>query len=125
MQIAIKNSKFLFLIIFFIIYCEKNDLFFTTKKTFTQKSEWIKLPNPKSEMASRKYFITVSVSPISSVAVERKGEKELISLIYGYLTGLTPAIKTEFDFLLKDLTKEKGTDVIQRQNNTWKFVINM
>jgi len=103
MQIVIKNSKFLFLIIFFIIYCRKNDRFFTTKKTFIQKSEWIKLPNPKSKMASGEYFITLSVSSISSVTVEKKGKKELISLIYEYFTGLTFVIKTEFDFLLKDL----------------------
>jgi len=111
MKVMFQNSKLLILIVVFIFLYEKILFFEIPQKNFPQQSERVKLPAQKLRIESKGYFINVSVSTIS-LAAEKKCKKELNSLIIynstnECLTRLTPIIKTEFNFLSKDLIKKK------------------
>jgi len=124
-----QNSKLLILIVVFIFLYEKILFFEIPKKNFPQQSERVKLPAQKWRIESEGYFINVSVSTIS-LAAEKKCKKELNSLIIynstnECLTRLTPIIKTEFNFLSKDLIKKKISMLSKKQMSILKSVINI
>jgi hypothetical protein len=126
MKVMFQNSKLLILIVVFIFLYEKILFFEIPKKNFPQQSERVKLPAQKLRIESEGYFINVSVSTIS-LAAEKKCKKELNSLIYNStnecLTPLTPIIKTEFNFLSKDLIKKKISMLSKKQMSILKSVI--
>lgn len=113
--------KKIFFIIFFFIFCERAN-FSCAPKTFqTKEPSWIKLPTKKLGIGSEGYFTTVSVSQTSLSDAETKCKEELNALLYNltdeYLNRLNPPIKTEFDFLLKDLLEKEIKKVINKASD--------
>ncbi|MEO0089126.1 MAG: hypothetical protein ABIK56_01165 [candidate division WOR-3 bacterium] len=113
--------KKVFLIIFLFllfIFCERLDFSCAQRTSQIKEPDWIKLPTKKLGIGSEGYFTTVSVSQTSLNDAEAKCKEELNALIYNltseYLSRLNPPIKTEFDFILKDLVVKEIKNVLDK-----------
>lgn len=110
-------KKILFIVLI-LIFCERLDFSCAQKISQTKEPNWVKLPTKKLGIGSEGYFTTVSVSQISLSDAEAKCKEELNALIYNltseYLSRLNPPVKTEFDFILKDLVEKEIKNVLNK-----------
>ncbi len=115
----------IFFIILIFIFCEKLDFSCAQKISQTKEPNWVKLPTKKLGIGSEGYFTTVSVSQNSLRDAEEKCKEELNALIYNltseYLSRLNPPVKTEFDFILKDLIEKEIKSVLDEANKYFEI----